>query len=204
MAHKQPQVTEQTRANLTAAFWGLYLVKPIEKITIREITDRAGYNRATFYLYFRDVYDLLEQLEEEVLGQVRALVENRLLRAETLDFSEHMGFIIELAQRFEGFMPHLIATDPTFGVRLKAIIAPLLDRFILSDERLEPREQNVLREYYLSGILGAMNAWMAEDDRMPIGRLIELIVAAAMPGASTHAGLSAHGGGEASSEASGA
>ena len=115
-----------------------------------------------------------------------------------------MGFIIELAQRFEGFMPHLIATDPTFGVRLKAIIAPLLDRFILSDERLEPREQNVLREYYLSGILGAMNAWMAEDDRMSIGHLIELIVAAALPGASTHAGLSAHGGGEASSEASGA
>ena len=76
---KQPQVTEQTRANLMQAFWDLYLEKPIEKITIREITDRAGYNRATFYLYYRDVYDLFDQLEESILGQVRQLVNDRLL-----------------------------------------------------------------------------------------------------------------------------
>ena len=54
---KQPQVTEQTRANLTRAFWELFLEKPVEKITVREIAERAGYNRATFYLYYRDVYD---------------------------------------------------------------------------------------------------------------------------------------------------
>ena len=103
MASKQPQVTEQTRANLTQAFWSLYLEKPIEKITVREITDRAGYNRATFYLYYRDVYDLFDQLEEGVLSQVRALVDRRLLAGDTLDFSQHMGLIIGLAQRFDGF-----------------------------------------------------------------------------------------------------
>ena len=48
---KQPQVTEQTRANLREAFWNLYAERPIERISVREITDRAGYNRATFYLY---------------------------------------------------------------------------------------------------------------------------------------------------------
>ena len=84
-------MTEQTRANLTQAFWSLYLERPIEKITVREITERAGYNRATFYLYFRDVYDLFEQLEEDILAKVRALVERRLLAGDTLDFSQHMG-----------------------------------------------------------------------------------------------------------------
>ena len=67
MARKQPQVTEQTKANLTSAFWSLYEEKPIEKITVREIAERAGYNRATFYLYYRDVYDLFEQLEDEIM-----------------------------------------------------------------------------------------------------------------------------------------
>ncbi|WP_270405287.1 TetR/AcrR family transcriptional regulator [Candidatus Collinsella stercoripullorum] len=173
---KQPQITEQTRANLTQAFWELYLDRPIEKITVREITERAGYNRATFYLYFRDVYDLFEQLEGEILSQVRALVDNRLLAGDTLDFTNHMGFIVGLAQRFDGYMPRLIAGDPSFGDRLKEIIAPLLDRFIIRDAGLSETEQAVVREFYLSGLLGAITTWMASADGMPISRLIELIV----------------------------
>lgn len=178
---KQPQVTEQTRANLTHAFWQLYLEKPIEKITVREITDRAGYNRATFYLYYHDVYDLFEQLENEILEQIRLLVQERLLSEEQLDFSHHMGFIVELAQRFNGYMPRLIAGDPSFEERLKDIIAPLLDRFIIRDAGLSACEQDVLRAYYLSGVLGAINAWMGAQDSMPISRLIELIVGVVLP-----------------------
>ena len=179
--HKQPKVTEQTRANLTQAFWSLYLERPIEKITVREITERAGYNRATFYLYFRDVYDLFEQLEEDILAKVRALVEQRLLAGDTLDFSQHMGLIIGLAQQFDGFLPRLLAGDPSFGDKLKVIIAPLLDRFILPECGLSEAEQGVLREFYLSGLLGAITQWMSSERRMPINRLIELLVAAAIP-----------------------
>ncbi len=94
---KQPAVTEQTRANLRAAFWSLYQEKPTSKITVREITDRAGYNRATFYLYYRDVYDLFEQIEQEILDDVGRLVDQGLMRQETLDFSHHMGLILQLA-----------------------------------------------------------------------------------------------------------
>ena len=180
--HKQPKVTEQTRANLTQAFWSLYLERPIEKITVREITERAGYNRATFYLYFRDVYDLFEQLEEDILAKVRALVEQRLLAGDTLDFSQHMGLIIGLAQQFDGFLPRLLASDPSFGDKLKVIIAPLLDRFILPATGLSEPEQDVLREFYLSGLLAAINTWMNEAHDIPIARLIELILST-VPGA---------------------
>ena len=108
----------------------------IEKITVREITERAGYNRATFYLYFRDVYDLFEQLEDEILSQVRALVDNRLLAGDTLDFSNHMGFIVGLAQRFDGYMPRLIAGDPSFGERLKQIIAGRASERVMSETKI--------------------------------------------------------------------
>ena len=191
---KQPQVTEQTRANLTSAFWELYLTKPIEKITIREITDRAGYNRATFYLYYRDVYDLLEQLEAGILAEIGTLVGERLLAGDTLDFTEHMGLIVNLAHRFDGYMPRLLACDPTFGERLKALIAPLLDRFIIPDCGLSASEQEILREYYLSGLLSAISTWVAQTERIPIDRLIGLVIAAVKPGVDApalNAGLSA-------------
>ena len=181
---KQPQVTEQTRANLTHAFWGLYLVKPIDKITVREITDRAGYNRATFYLYYHDVYDLLEQLEEGILTQINLFVSERLLAEDMLDISQHAGAIVRLAQRFREMLPRLLAADPSFGERLKEIIAPLLDRFIIPHEGLSAQEQDVLREFYLSGMLSAISAWVDRMQEMPIERFVELVVSAVVFGAS--------------------
>ncbi len=72
---KQPLITEQTKANLKAAFWKLYTEKPIEKISIKQITDLAGYNRGTFYLYYEDVYDIFHQIEEELLNQIQNIIE---------------------------------------------------------------------------------------------------------------------------------
>ena len=56
---KQPQITAQTKQNLIEAFWSLYCEQRIEKITVKDITNKAGYNRGTFYEYFTDVYAVL-------------------------------------------------------------------------------------------------------------------------------------------------
>ena len=36
----------------------LALIRPMEKITIKEITDKAGVIRPTFYKHFQDKYEL--------------------------------------------------------------------------------------------------------------------------------------------------
>lgn len=63
---KRAEQTLLTRERLINAFWALYEQKPYEQITVREISELAGYNRSTFYTYFKDVYDVLEQTEEEI------------------------------------------------------------------------------------------------------------------------------------------
>lgn len=45
---------------LAKSFKQLAVKKPIEKITIKEITDLTGVIRPTFYNHFQDKYDLLE------------------------------------------------------------------------------------------------------------------------------------------------
>ena len=56
--------------------------RPIEKITIKEITDRAGVIRPTFYNHFQDKYELLEWIIlTELLEPVRPLIENKMVNA---------------------------------------------------------------------------------------------------------------------------
>ena len=54
---------------LSESFKELALKKPIEKITIKEITGSAGVIRPTFYNHFRDKYELMEWIVREELMQ---------------------------------------------------------------------------------------------------------------------------------------
>ncbi len=72
MQHKK-----EVKVLLAECFKELVLEKPIEKITIKEITDRAGVIRVTFYNHFQDKYELLEWIcQEEVANPVRILLFN--------------------------------------------------------------------------------------------------------------------------------
>lgn len=59
--------TEKTRRSVINAFLQLRAAKPLEKITVRELAEKAEINKATFYLHYRDIYDLSEKLERDVV-----------------------------------------------------------------------------------------------------------------------------------------
>ena len=58
-----------TRMVLKKALLELLEHKPVNKITVKEVCERAGLNRATFYAHYTDCFDLLESIEEELFGQ---------------------------------------------------------------------------------------------------------------------------------------
>lgn len=49
-----------TKKALEASLKKLMMKKPLDKITIRDITDDCGISRMTFYYHFQDIYDLIE------------------------------------------------------------------------------------------------------------------------------------------------
>lgn len=51
-----------TKKLLTNSLKKLMTKKPLEKISIREITENCGLNRQTFYYHFTDIYDQLDWL----------------------------------------------------------------------------------------------------------------------------------------------
>lgn len=58
---------KDTKKLLSDAFLIQLASKPFDKITIKDIVDTAGVNRNTFYYYYSDVYDLLEEIFKKEL-----------------------------------------------------------------------------------------------------------------------------------------
>ena len=53
-------MSQMTKNALADSLKALLELRPIDKITISDITDDCGVNRMTFYYHFQDIYDLLE------------------------------------------------------------------------------------------------------------------------------------------------
>ena len=57
----------RTESSIKNAFIELRTKKDIEKITVKELCERAYINKATFYQHYKDIYELSERLEEEAI-----------------------------------------------------------------------------------------------------------------------------------------
>lgn len=74
----------KTKMSIKNAFYELIEEKPFSKITVRDIANQAMINRTTFYLHYQDKYELLAQLEDEILNELINLAEDV-----TLDYIQH-------------------------------------------------------------------------------------------------------------------
>ena len=53
-------MTNATKLALEESLKRLLLKKPLDKITINDLTTDCGISRMTFYYHFKDIYDLVE------------------------------------------------------------------------------------------------------------------------------------------------
>ena len=76
---KEDRRVRRTKKLLTKALTQLLQEKQINEITVKELTDLADMNRGTFYLYYKDIFDMLEKIEDglfEALDEIVSLHEH--------------------------------------------------------------------------------------------------------------------------------
>lgn len=146
---------EQTRDNILKAFWSLYREKRIERITVKEITAKAGYNRGTFYEYFRDVHqclDCIEALALPSLEELPSMPDGMPRRPESLE-----PFIARSQAKLEYYDVLLGERgDPSFERKLiEGIKAAVAGSGGIPDG-IDALELDYMLEYALSGLIGVM------------------------------------------------
>ena len=63
--------TRYTKMIIQEVFLNLLEEKNVERITVKEICEKAKINRATFYKYYDNAFDLLEKLENETMDKLK-------------------------------------------------------------------------------------------------------------------------------------
>lgn len=170
---KKPEITDATRNAFIDAFCKLYKKTPIEKISILQVTNVAGYNRTTFYHYFKDIYDLLTYIEDDVILYVK---ENIITNIRGGNLEEE--FILTFAKTYKGkekYIKVLLdnSNSERFIQRLKMeLFHDLLDVFNLPKDDVTV---NYILDFYSSAVLSVISRWIRNQDDMTQTELATLI-----------------------------
>ncbi len=67
-----------TKDKIFQTFLDILKEKPFDKITVRDVVERCGINRNTFYYYYSDLYELLEELFKTEISEMVSKYNNGL------------------------------------------------------------------------------------------------------------------------------
>lgn len=170
--------SSRTRKDFEEAFWRLYAKKSIERITVRELCEVAGYSRGTFYLHYTSIYDLLASAENDLLEQVTVCVQYCSDNMGKVDLFVLMTRVLALYERNSERIVILLGErgDASFTPKLKNIMkqAPI---WRVSDPSLDipDGERALLLEQTVAGVLYMITAWLDDPRGVSATRLLHLI-----------------------------
>lgn len=122
---KQYRNSERTKKWIRRAFAELIAEKKsINKITIKELAERADITKTTFYYHYDDIYGVVEELENELIEELNATIEE-ILSKNPSDYAEYMKRILTfIKENEESYRLVINASDlAIFTSKLKNIFS---------------------------------------------------------------------------------
>jgi AcrR family transcriptional regulator len=169
---KQSERAAETQAALIAAFWELYKEKPIAKITVKEITSRAGFYRSTFYLYYTDVYNVLERIESNILRDWQTMISEILEQGKP---GMMLDMIMALYEQYGEYMSVLLSPngDPTFLQKIKVTLRSKM--FSIFQVSSNEAQAALIFEFYISAVLAFLTGWYRNGKPIPTKEAVSLV-----------------------------
>ncbi len=145
---------KRTRELIGRAFTELISEKGFQAVSVQDITERAGVNRATFYAHFQDKYDLLDQgirqgfrqeIEKRMLDACKYSPENlKLLIVAVCEFVTNINSHCTPPQaQFESLV------EPQIKNQLQELLQNWLER---TDARVDPKTAATAASWAIYGL----------------------------------------------------
>ena len=174
---KEDRRVRRTKKLLTQALTQLMQKKQINEITVKELTDLADMNRGTFYLYYKDIYDMLEKIEDgifEALEEITSLHEHDNMAAQTKPILlDLFRFIAENQEMCRVLLsPH---GDMNFLHRLNGVVREkCLEIWPANQENQSEADFEYHYSFVMFGCAGLIRAWVNRNCQEPAVQMAEM------------------------------
>ena len=178
--NKQESKYFNTASYMDEALLALLENKNFEFITVKEVCQKAGVNRSTFYLHYESMNDLLEETINYVnnkfkdklseIGKINdttkvVLTSDKFLRP-------YLSFIMENKKIYKLIhdKPHLFNLSMIANNLYREIFDVALTNF-----KVKEKEKKYIFAFYTEGVIGIIKRWVENDCNDEIDFIIDII-----------------------------
>ena len=174
MAHTDLRV-QRTRKILKDTFQEMIITTEFEKITIKDLCEKAMINRRTFYLHYSSIEDLLEDFIFDYTREYYDLIKD-------FDVIEEVDELVRIYFTYseeKGMMFERINTSPNFEyIRLRMI--QKVEDYANNDNnfhmlnKFDKVSQNLIHSFINWACVGLYREWVKNGRRLPMDKAIKL------------------------------
>ena len=178
--NKQESRYQYTASLMDEALLLILEQKDFDAITVKEVCQKAGVNRSTFYLHYETMNDLLEETVGFINDRFKAslaavpaddpskvvLTTEKYLRPYLTFIKENMRAYRVIHQK-----DHLFNSQKTFQSFYQSIFSPALTHFGVSEQ-----EKKYVFAFYTQGTVAIIGKWLESNCRDDIDMIVNLIM----------------------------
>ena len=158
----------KTKQVLRQSFASLLAEKPLEDITVKELTERADINRGTFYCHYKDIYDLKDQIERELFDEFVAVIDGYGVDNLRRELRSVMSDVFRFLQRNKEFGT-IISAYKTDSLFFAWVRSEIFRRGLSEWQRIYGFQDSIQWDYYLdfvvAGCVTMLQSWIQKGMR---------------------------------------
>jgi AcrR family transcriptional regulator len=160
--HLDDMRVKKTKRNIRNSFLELIMVKDISKITVKELSEKAEINRKTFYIHYASIYDVMEEIENEIIQKLKSILEkyNYFNNPSNINF---LFFAMnDVVKEDYVFYKQMLNSSsyPFFVNKVKVFFKKTLITQYATDSELDEQVLNLYAEYISTGVISMYAEWI--------------------------------------------
>ena len=146
----------------------------IEKISVRELCEKAQLNRSTFYAHYAEPREVLAEAEEDILNETAGHIKQIGAQKKGGGKEYVSSFLRYIRENDRVFRVLLVtAADPAFKNRFMQL--SLLSVFEHMQLTMDNEKQQYIYSYLLNGSFGIITQWIRSDYTAAVPELVDLL-----------------------------
>lgn len=170
---KEDRRIRRTRKQLEEALVRLLKKKSIQKISVSELAEEADITRATFYQYYRDPYEMLRMMQDDIIEHIQDIIDRTT-------GGDAKGFFYQLFEYMsdDSVKPEILYFDTGNGSGYERVGYEIHNNYMLRWGQKFTGEQSSQYEYYryyiIFGCIAVVENWIKNGKKETPQQMAEI------------------------------
>lgn len=168
----------KTKRAIHNALATLMTEKAYNEISVKDIADLADINRKTFYNYYRGVYQVVEEIENEIIIKLDMLIDETDFRAyieNPFNILKNMNSVLNEDIEFYGHLFSLKDGYPLVQKVADHFKRRLKENFIRQFPEVNDGTANIMLDYSVTGMFAVYHQWFNSDQKQSLDEVSQVI-----------------------------